>query len=147
MSFKTLSPGVPYIVSANSTSRLALFLFLTYSLEVVLHFSKLNHHFHWICLACSFLNLRVLVIVSWLVGHLHPRSYFNSHENIVLLGVLVRKPFQVQRNELLAFSSPIVNFPCVSLFLSANACNFFTASLCKTEMPNLTFAFVYSCPG
>ena len=138
---------MPYIVSANSTSRVTLLNFNTYSLEVVLHFSKLSHYFHGICLACSFLNLRVLVMVSWLLEIYRHGTYFNSHENIMLLGILVRKTLQVQRIELLAFSSPIVNFPCVSLFLSANACNFFTASLCKTDMPNLTFAFVYSCPG
>jgi hypothetical protein len=38
----------------------------TYSLEVVLHFSELSHYFDWICLACCFLKLRVLLVVSGL---------------------------------------------------------------------------------
>lgn len=45
------------------------------------------------------------------------------------------------------FSSAMVNFPCVSLLFSANDCRFFIASFCSTEIPNLTFALVYSCPG
>lgn len=45
------------------------------------------------------------------------------------------------------FSSPMVNFPCVSLFSLAKACSFLTASLCRTEIQNFTLDFVYSWPG
>lgn len=138
---------MPYIDSANSISRLALLASLLTHLKLFF----ISRSFA-ITSTGSVLRVAFWISGSWLLSiglsdfYTHD-TYFNSHENVMLLRILVRKPFQVRLIELLAFSSPIVNFPCVSLFLSANACNFFTASLCKTEMPNLTFAFVYSCPG
>lgn len=50
-------------------------------------------------------------------------------------------------NTLCAFSSPIVNFPCVCLFSLAKASSFLMGSDCMTLMPNLTLPLVYSCPG
>lgn len=47
----------------------------------------------------------------------------------------------------LTFSSPIVNLPWVCSLFSANFCRFRTASFCSTVTRNLTFCFVYSCPG
>jgi len=47
----------------------------------------------------------------------------------------------------LTFSSPIVNLPCVCGLFSAKDCSFFTGSVCRTVVRNLTFCFVYSWPG
>jgi len=53
----------------------------------------------------------------------------------------------VHSEEFLTFSSPMVNLPCVCLFEFANDSSFFTASDCRTLMPNLTLPLVYSWPG
>lgn len=45
------------------------------------------------------------------------------------------------------FSSPMVNFPVVTLFASAKACSFCIASFFTTVAANLTLDLVYSCPG
>lgn len=45
------------------------------------------------------------------------------------------------------FSSPMVNFPCVSLFSDANFSSFLTASSWEMVTPNFTLPLVYSWPG
>ena len=50
-------------------------------------------------------------------------------------------------NTLCSFSSPMVNLPCVSALSFAKAARALTASLGRTDTPNLALAVVYSWPG
>lgn len=76
-------------------------------------------------------------------------NYLDSHEHVVFLLELqlARCSDGLGKRGCPTFSSPIVNLPCVSSLLSANAWSFLMASLCCTEMANLTLDLVYSCPG
>ena len=69
------------------------------------------------------------------------------HEHVVTLYQLAHVSALVAPSQKLTFSSPIVNFPCVCSLFSANDCNFFTGSVFRTVIRNLTFCFVYSWPG
>jgi len=123
-------------------------------LRVVLHLPQLSHDANRVALASSLLHIRVLH-ASQYASTTPPRQsapltstlmntlccYIKSQQTRYL------RHNTIQREEKPTFSSPIVNFPCVSLFFSAKLCSFLIASVCMTVMPNLTLPLVYSWPG
>lgn len=74
-------------------------------------------------------------------------TYMNAHKHIVELELRVSPCLSNVYHVRHTFSSPMVNFPCVSLLASAKAWSFLIGSVWDTWIQNFTFAFVYSWPG
>lgn len=121
----------------------------TYSLKVVLHLSQLCHDSHGLSLARHLVNFGILVRVSLtqktnLHLDIHTSTLINT---LCSYSSLLANHSTLEKTVSQTFSSPMVNFPVVTLLFSANEWSFCTASRCDTEAANLTLDFVYSCPG
>ena len=121
---------------------------LLYS-HAILHLPKCPHDIDSVCFASCLLNCWILWNISIVLLPLCLKAFTHiySHKDIIFLSPISLR--SVGSTVILkpTFSSPIVNFPWVCSLFSAKDCSFFTGSVCNTVVKNLTFCFVYSCPG
>jgi hypothetical protein len=103
--------------------------FRDYKLRSILHLSKFSHDFNWVCLSDRLLNLRILRVVSKVIicGKAEYQTYIDAHENVVFLAN-VSTAKKIRETPERTFSSPMVNFPWVSLLFIAKLSRFFIAA-------------------